>query len=68
MAKLYACRFDVKALDFIYHYLRNHKLRTKIANAYNFWENILHGVPQGLILSPLLFNINSCDLFLKMNP
>ena len=41
---------------------------TKIDNAYNFWQNILYGVLQGLILSPLLFNIDSFDLFLIMNP
>ena len=50
IAQLYAYGFDMKALNFIYDYLRNHKQRTKIENAYNTWQNILYGVLQGSIL------------------
>ena len=57
----------MKALNFIYDYLRKRKQRTKIDNAYSFWQNILYGVPQGSILGPLLFNIDLCDLFFMMN-
>ena len=67
IAKLNAYGFDMKALNFIYDYLRNRKQRTKIDNAYSSWQNILYGVPQGSILGPLLFNIDLCDLFLTMN-
>ena len=47
IAKLYADRFDTKALDFIYDYLRNRKQRPNTDNTY--------GVPQGSILIPFLF-------------
>ena len=67
IAKLNAYGFDMKALNFIYDYLRNRKQRTKIDNAYSSWQNILYGVPQGSILGPLLFNIDLCDLFFVMN-
>ena len=67
LAKLNAYGFDMKALNFIYDYLRNRKQRTKIDNAYSSWQNILYGVPQGSILGPLLFNIDLCDLFFVMN-
>ena len=67
VAKLNACRFDMKALNFIYDYLRNRKQRTKIDNTYSSWQNILYGVPQGSILRLLLFNIDLCNLFFIMN-
>ena len=57
----------MKVLNFIYDYLRNHKQRTKIDNAYSSWQDILYGVPQGSIFGPLLFNIDLYDLFLIMN-
>ena len=57
IAKLNAYGFDMKALNFIYNYLRNCTQRTKIDNAYSSWQSILYGVSQGLILGPLLFNI-----------
>ena len=67
IAKLNAYGVDMKALNFIYDYLRNRKQRTKIDNAYSYWQNILYGVPQGSILGPLFFNIDLCDLFFIMN-
>ena len=57
----------MKALNFIYDYLRNRKQRTKIDNTYSSWQNILYGVPQGSILGLLLFNIDLCNLFFIMN-
>ena len=57
----------MKALNVIDDYLRNRKERTKIANAYSSWQNILYGVPRGSILGPLLFNVDLCDLFFVMN-
>ena len=67
IAKLNAYGFDMKALNFIYDYLRSRKQRTKIDNAYSPWQDILYGVPQGSILGSLLFNVDLCDLFFIMN-
>ena len=47
VAKLFACGFDDKALRFIYDYLRHRKQRTKIADSYSSWQEILYGVSQG---------------------
>ena len=58
----------MKALNFIYDYVRNCNQRTKIDNAYSSWQNILYAVPQGSILGPLLlFNIDLSDLFFITN-
>ena len=37
IAKLNSYRFDMKALNFIYEFLRNRKQRTKIDNGYSSW-------------------------------
>ena len=52
IAKLNAYGFDMKALNFIYDYLSNHKQRTKIDDAYSSLENLLYGVP--LIIGALI--------------
>ena len=57
----------MKALNFIYDYLRNCNQRTKIDNAYSSRQNILYAVPQRSILGPLLFNIDLSDLFFITN-
>ena len=67
VAKLFAYGFDDKALRFIYFYLRHRKQRTKIADSYSSWQEMLYGVPQGSILGSLLFNADLCDLFITMS-
>ena len=45
--------------------LLTRKQRTKIGSSYITWENVISGVPLGLILGTLLFNIFLCNLFLE---
>ena len=43
--------------------MKNRTHRTKINDCFSEKSRIEHGVPQGSILSPLLFNIDLIDLF-----
>ena len=51
------------SINMIFSYLNNRTHRTKINECFSERSRIEHGVPQGLILGPLLFNINLIDLF-----
>ena len=44
--------------------MSHRRLKTKIKKTFSNWTIILHGVPQGFILGPLIFNVPLCDLFL----
>ena len=63
IAKLDAYGFDLKALTLVFNYLRNRKQSVKINSSYSHWSDLLFGLPQGLILGPLLFIIFICHLF-----
>ena len=62
IAKLNLYGFSLSASELIHNYLSHGKQRTKINSSCSSWEEIF-GIPQGSILSPILFNILVSDLF-----
>ena len=63
IAKLGAYGLDRSSLRLLMEYLNSRKQRTKVGSFYNKWSEIKHGIPQGSVLGPLLFNIFKSNLF-----
>ena len=64
VAKLEAYDSAKENLQLISDYLSYRKQKTKIGSAYSDWANVIHGIAQGSVLGPLLFNIFINDIFL----
>ena len=63
IAKLFWYRVPFSALNLILSYLTNRTQRIKINNILSRRGSIEYGVPQGSVLSQMLFNIHLIDLF-----
>ena len=64
IAKFHALNFGMNALNLIFYYVTGRKERVKINSSFSPYLDIFQGVPQGLILGLLLFNLFLCGLFL----
>ena len=65
---MHAYGFNITVLRLVYSHLKNRKQRTsEIGSAYNVWEEILFGVPQGSTLGSLPFNTFLCDSYYVMS-
>ena len=62
IAKLESYGFFNNALLFMFSNLKNRSQRVNINSLFSTWEEIIAGVPQGLILRPLLFDILLNDI------
>ena len=60
--KLQAYGFDYDSSNFIFNYLLSCEQRIKINSSFSTWSKIESGAPQGSILGPLLFNINTLGM------
>ena len=47
-----------------FSYLKRQKQTVQINNTYSIFQSLLSGVPQGSIISPILFNLLINDLFM----
>ena len=63
IAKLYNYGVSPLSINMIFSYLSNRTNRTKINECFSERSWIEHGVPQDLILGPLIFNIDLIHLF-----
>ena len=64
IAKVYVYELNNNSTEYLKDYLSQPKLKIKIYKTLSNWTNILHGVPQGSILGPLIFNVFLDDIFL----
>ena len=64
---IYYCKnaygFGKNVLDLVYGYLQNSKQRVKIDTTFSTWTDLINGLPQRSVLSPLFFDIYLNDLF-----
>ena len=62
LLKLKDIGFSGNILAFIQNFLSNRKITTRVGNSYSTFHSTNMGIPQGSIISPLLFNLLLHDL------
>ena len=67
ISKFHAYGFDKASLRLTHGSLTDRYQRVKINTYYSLWSLIKHGVPQGSILGPILFNIFLSYMFFMVN-
>ena len=63
IVKLQAYGFDKDSLNVICNYLLGREQKIKINSYFSTWSKTEYGAPQGSILRPLLFSLNTLDMF-----
>ena len=63
IAKLHAYGFEKASLRRMHSYFTDRHQRVKLNNSYSLWSLIKHGLPQGSIFRPTLFNLFLYDMF-----
>jgi len=58
ISKLYSYKINPVVIKWIESFLTNRRQTVRIIGFFSFWKEVLSGIPQGLILGPLLFNLN----------
>ena len=67
IATLHAYGFGKPSWRLMHSYLTDRYQRVKINNSYSLSSLIKHGVPQGSILDPIIFNMFLCDMFIMVD-